>query len=156
MWFRKEFKASKWLKILLAITPWTIIVILLIFIFRQTLFRFQTFQASHCKEIPRRQEWRELTPAQQNSYIRSVQCLYSKPSLINPGDSLKDDFSWVHVHTGHNGTYLQPILYAESHSENTDIYLPAHMDSYFLSWHRYFLHIYENKLRECGYTSPLP
>lgn len=31
----------------------------------------------------------------------------------------------------------------------------VHFVAQFLPWHRYFLHLYENELRTCGYTGPL-
>lgn len=64
----------------------------------------------------------------------------TKPSLLPEGvapgsKSLFDDFVFVHL----NQTFF------------------IHQTGNFLIWHRYFLHIYEKKLKEeCGFTGTLP
>jgi tyrosinase len=76
-----------------------------------------------------------LDRSQQQQYIIAVQCLMQKPSVVEPGTYLYDDFAYTHVQDG-----------AKSH------YAGA-----FLAWHRYFIHLYEKALIEqCGLTIPLP
>lgn len=88
-----------------------------------------------CQAPPTREEWRSLNPSQQQEYISAVQCLMNKPSPVEPGTSLYDDFAYTHVKDG-----------AKSH------YAGA-----FLAWHRYFIHIYEKALvEECGLKMALP
>ncbi|KAK4449660.1 tyrosinase-like protein [Podospora aff. communis PSN243] len=86
-----------------------------------------------------RQEWRTLSTAQRKNFISAVNCLTTKPSILPPGTvpgahSIYDDFTWVHVRLTNN----------------------VHQTGNFLTWHRYFIHIYEQKLKECGYNGNLP
>ncbi|KAL1840789.1 hypothetical protein VTJ49DRAFT_7744 [Mycothermus thermophilus] len=87
-----------------------------------------------------RKEWRYLSKPERKHYIAAVECLQSKPSILPAGlapgsQSLFDDFVYVHM----NQT------------------LQIHFTGNFLIWHRYFIHIYEKKLKEeCGYTGVLP
>ncbi|KAL2266686.1 hypothetical protein VTJ83DRAFT_6038 [Remersonia thermophila] len=87
-----------------------------------------------------RKEWRYLSASERKKYIAAVQCLQSKPSVLDAGiapgsKSLFDDFVWVHM----NQTFF------------------IHFTGNFFIWHRYFVHIYEEKLKEeCGYTGASP
>ncbi|KAJ4253856.1 hypothetical protein NW762_010251 [Fusarium torreyae] len=83
-----------------------------------------------CKNPVKRVEWRELKDADKQSYINAVKCLKTKPSRLGLKTSLYDDFAYVHFQ-----------------------YNPSiHFVAAFLPWHRYFTHVYEGALRECGYT----
>ncbi|RYP61939.1 hypothetical protein DL771_009946 [Monosporascus sp. 5C6A] len=87
-----------------------------------------------------RREWGDLSDAEREDYISAVQCLQSKPSLLEEGvapgaKSRFDDYVAVHI------------------SMTDDV----HFVSKFLPWHRYFLWTYEKALREdCGYTGYQP
>ncbi|KAK4156065.1 hypothetical protein C8A00DRAFT_31115 [Chaetomidium leptoderma] len=87
-----------------------------------------------------RKEWRTLTKGQRKSYIAAVQCLRTKPSLLDPvtvpgSKSLFDDFVAIHLMQTMN----------------------IHLSGIFLTWHRYYTWVYEEKLRtECGYTGTVP
>lgn len=90
--------------------------------------------APSCKNPSIRREWRELSEREKEEYIDAVQCLRAVPSELHPMRTLYDDFPWVHSHIGRS----------------------THNSAAFLSWHRYFIHVYETKLREqCGYTGTL-
>ena len=86
---------------------------------------------------PPRQEWRTLTATQQQQYISAVLCLRNSSSILAPESTVKtayDDFPWIHSRVGYF----------------------THNSAPFLPWHRYFLHVYENTLREkCGYEGGL-
>ncbi|KAM0547275.1 hypothetical protein ACHAPJ_010410 [Fusarium lateritium] len=83
-----------------------------------------------CKSPVKRVEWRELKDTDKQSYINAVKCLKTKPSRLGLKTSLYDDFAYVHFQ-----------------------YNPSiHFVAAFLPWHRYFTHVYEGALRECGYT----
>jgi hypothetical protein len=85
---------------------------------------------------PLRREWRTLTPEEQQHYIASVQCLSTIDSALpnHPNSSLHEDFPWIHAHVGYS----------------------THHSAAFLPWHRYFLKIYHDTLRErCGYRGEL-
>ncbi|KAL2217654.1 monooxygenase [Thermoascus aurantiacus ATCC 26904] len=82
-----------------------------------------------CTDPVTRQEWRQLSPQQRDSYIKAVQCLATRPSRLGLSTTLYDDFAYVHNQ-----------LNDEVHSVAS-----------FLPWHRYFVHVDEQALRECGY-----
>ncbi|KAM7198233.1 tyrosinase-like protein [Naviculisporaceae sp. PSN 640] len=86
-----------------------------------------------------RQEWRTLTKDQRRNFIAAVECVQRKPSILPTGvapgaKSLFDDFVFVHMRQ-------TPTI---------------HLTGNFLTWHRYYLHVYEGELRKCGYTGNLP
>ncbi|KAK8087751.1 hypothetical protein PG997_002712 [Apiospora hydei] len=85
-----------------------------------------------CTNPAKRVEWRQLSAADQQSYIKAVLCLKTKPSKMGLKNSLYDDFPNVHF--------------------NYNDYI--HGGAPFLPWHRYFTHVYFNALRECGYEDP--
>jgi tyrosinase len=58
-------------------------------------------------------------------------CVTKKPSRLNNGNStLHDDFAFVHA----------------------KLFPQIHDFAGFLPWHRYFITVYEQALRDCGYT----
>ncbi len=82
---------------------------------------------------------RTLSAAQRKSYIAAVQCVQSTPSLFPPGQvagakHLYDDFVAIHI--------------------NQTVFI--HLSATFLTWHRYFIHTYEEKLAACGYEGQFP
>ncbi|KAI1464569.1 Di-copper centre-containing protein [Daldinia caldariorum] len=83
-----------------------------------------------CENPAVRKEWRTLSTDERNSYISAVKCLATKPSMLGLNTTLYDDFPYVH------------------NALNDDIHFVAS----FLPWHRYFVHIYEQTLKDCGYT----
>ncbi|TFK23843.1 Di-copper centre-containing protein [Coprinopsis marcescibilis] len=93
--------------------------------------------AGGCSHIRVRKEWRTLSALQKLDYIRAVKCLQTRraksrdhPSVV----TLWDEFQYSHVVSAHE----------------------AHIGQ-FLPWHRNYLRIYEQTLREsCLYFGPLP
>ncbi|CAK1363797.1 unnamed protein product [Cercospora beticola] len=87
-----------------------------------------------------RQEWGSLSKSQRKDYIRAVQGLQIKPtrtpSTLAPGAKSRfDDFVVTHL----NQTQT------------------VHFTGNFLSWHRYYIWLYEKALREeCGYKGYQP
>ena len=87
-----------------------------------------------------RKEWRNVPKPDRKSYIAAVQCLQTKPSLLDPAQfpgskSIFDDFVVIHL--------LQT--------------LNIHLTGTFLTWHRYFTWAFEEQLRsKCGYTGTVP
>lgn len=87
-----------------------------------------------------RREWISLNLTERKDYIDAVLCLATKPSIIPlglvPGAlNRRDDFTAVHI----NQTF------------------GVHLDAVFLAWHRNFVLLYENALRdECGYKGYQP
>ncbi|KAH8668543.1 hypothetical protein BX600DRAFT_435074 [Xylariales sp. PMI_506] len=87
-----------------------------------------------------RREWGSLTKAERRDYIDAVLCMQRKPSILSqeevPGAKTRfDDFSAIHI----NQT------------------LSIHLSGIFLSWHRNFVWLWEEALRnECGYAGYQP
>ncbi|KAK8023722.1 hypothetical protein PG993_011788 [Apiospora rasikravindrae] len=85
--------------------------------------------AAACTAPQKRVEWRTLDAATQKQYTDAVLCLRTKPSKLGLSTTLYDDFTWVHA--------------------NLD--KAIHFVAQFLPWHRYFVHLYESELKNCGY-----
>ncbi|KAI4949001.1 hypothetical protein J4E91_005463 [Alternaria rosae] len=87
-----------------------------------------------------RQEWSTLSEIQKLNYIDAVKCLGKKPArtptaIASGAKSLFDDFIVTHI-------------------QQT---MSIHGTGNFLSWHRYYIWVYEQALRdECGYKGYLP
>lgn len=88
----------------------------------------------------KRQEWGELPSSTRKSYIKAVKCMQQKPGKLPteyyPGArSRMDDFTITHIN-------------------NT---LGIHFNGVFLSWHRHYLWLWEQALKEeCGYEGHQP
>ncbi|KLU90675.1 hypothetical protein MAPG_10527 [Magnaporthiopsis poae ATCC 64411] len=91
---------------------------------------------SSCRNLQKRAEFRTLDAAVQKQYTDAVLCMTKKPSELGKGlnTTLYDDFTYIHTHL------------------NKEIHYVAQ----FLPWHRYFVLLYENQVRKCGYTGPMP
>ncbi|KAF2761943.1 monooxygenase [Pseudovirgaria hyperparasitica] len=83
-----------------------------------------------CTKPQLRREWRDLSRADRKSYVAAVLCMKKKPSSIGLSTSLYDDFPWVH----------------------NKLTNEIHFVASFLPWHRYFISIYEQALKGCGYS----
>ncbi|KAK8118267.1 uncharacterized protein PG998_006548 [Apiospora kogelbergensis] len=86
-----------------------------------------------CANPAKRVEWRTMTPEVQKQYVDAVLCLKTKPSGMGLNTSRYDDFPYVH-------TKLDKTI---------------HTVAMFLPWHRLFVQVYEDSLRDCGYTGPM-
>ncbi|CAG8954776.1 hypothetical protein HYFRA_00004701 [Hymenoscyphus fraxineus] len=94
-----------------------------------------TPKATFCEPLSIRQEWRQLSIPARKSYLEAVKCLTTKPSRLNLTTSLYDDFTVVH----------KKRVYSVHHVSAS------------LPWHRYFIFIFEQALKEkCGYEGSLP
>jgi tyrosinase len=60
--------------------------------------------SNKCTTPAKRVEWRQMTSADQKSYLDSVLCLKTKPSRINLTTSLYDDFPYVHFNLSKQST----------------------------------------------------
>jgi len=103
--------------------------------------------STSCHKLDARQEWRSLSVDQRAAWVSSVKCLASirhqrlssasqgRLTEVHGSHSLYDDFSFAH-----------------SAMDKT-----AHFNPYFLPWHRWFLYLFDTRLREtCGYNGPTP
>ncbi|KAK1969298.1 Di-copper centre-containing protein [Colletotrichum sublineola] len=87
-----------------------------------------------------RRDWASFSSTERKDYINAVQCMLTSPSKSDPAfapgaRNRYDDFVAVHI----NQT------------------VQIHGTGNFLTWHRYFVHAYEEALRnECGYKGAQP
>ncbi|KAG4440811.1 hypothetical protein IFR05_003683 [Cadophora sp. M221] len=88
------------------------------------------YRRSNCTNPTVRKEWRTLSRSDQINYVEAVNCLTTKTSRIGLTTPLYDDFPYIH------------------NQLNNEI----HSVASFLPWHRYFVHVYEAALKECGYN----
>ncbi|KAJ5499580.1 Tyrosinase [Penicillium expansum] len=86
-----------------------------------------------CREPALRKEWRQLSVQERNGYVKAVQCLATTPSRLGLNTTLYDDFAYVH------------------NKLNSRIHFVAS----FLPWHRYYVHVYEEALKQCGYEGSM-
>jgi tyrosinase len=81
-----------------------------------------------------------MAPEDRKSYTDAVKCLMDQPSQLDPA-----------VYPAAVNRYMD---YAVTHVNRTQY---VHLDAFFLTWHRYFLWLYESDLRQsCGYTGAFP
>jgi tyrosinase len=109
----------------------------------------ETFESrATCSSPSVRKEWRSFTDQQKTEWLSAVKCLNKLPHdpklfsllpppgqpFLNTSASLYDDLSYVHI----------------------DLYPIIHFVGIFLPWHRWFLNLFEQKMRgKCGYTGPM-
>ncbi|KAK0387760.1 hypothetical protein NLU13_4005 [Sarocladium strictum] len=87
----------------------------------------------------RRKDWNRMRKKERKNYIKAVECLFDLPAktrgFAHGARTRHDDFVAVHI----NQT------------------LVIHQTGNFLTWHRYFVWVYEKTLRdECGYKGAQP
>ncbi|KFA76950.1 hypothetical protein S40288_05207 [Stachybotrys chartarum IBT 40288] len=94
-----------------------------------------THSNGECTKPYYRREWRTLSDAEKQDYIDAFQCFIEAPSELGMNGTLYDDFAWVHNLVAHG----------------------THTKAPFLTWHRRFIWVYEQRLRKtCGYKGALP
>ena len=81
-----------------------------------------------------------MTAQQRKDYVKAVKCIYNKPARSSTNDvpgarNRLDDFVAAHIQQSNK----------------------IHFNGYLYSWHRHFVHLYDQALRtECGYKGPTP
>ncbi|KAF5348693.1 hypothetical protein D9758_006865 [Tetrapyrgos nigripes] len=108
-----------------------------------------TFVQAECTNPSVRKEWRTLSAAERTEWIEAVKCLGKLPNsgtfqqtvfpddiaAYNSSGSWYDDFVYMHMDLNHR----------------------IHVTGFFLPWHRWYVQVYENTLKEkCGYTGVSP
>lgn len=84
-----------------------------------------------------RVEWRNMADSAKLSFVQAVQCLMAAPTKVF-GSAASNRY--------------EELVYVHQQMTNT-----IHEDGIFLSWHRYFVWIFETMLRdECRYTGAMP
>jgi tyrosinase len=87
-----------------------------------------------------RMNFDNMAPSQRKAYTDAVKCLMAQPSQLD--------------HTLYPAAINRYMDYAVIHVNRTQY---VHLDAFFLTWHRYFLWLYETDLEQtCGYCGPFP
>lgn len=98
------------------------------------------YQACTDANIKIRKDFDSMAPAERKAYTTAINCLRSQPSRLDQSVypaaiNRFSDYAVVHV----NRTRT------------------VHLDGFFLVWHRMYLHVFEEDLRNtCGYTGAFP
>ncbi|KAF2272331.1 Di-copper centre-containing protein [Westerdykella ornata] len=94
-----------------------------------------TFASAACTAPAKRVAWQDMKAADKEAYLKATTCLLSSPAKTKlPGVKTRwDDLASLHQ------------LHA----------LQIHSTGLFLPYHRYFLHVHEHLVRECGYQGPM-
>lgn len=107
------------------------------------------------KSLRFRREWRTLTKTEKELYIDAAVCLTQTPSQRTLEWLFTIDFSYLHSRIGNYCKWIC-LLLGRRGIESKDDNL-AHNAAPFLPWHRYFIHSYENALKDhCGFKGTLP
>lgn len=81
-----------------------------------------------------------MEPEERKDYTDAIKCLMTKPSQLDQT-----------LYPAATNRYMD---YAVIHVNRTR---SVHLSGFFLTWHRYFLHLFEQDLAEqCGYTGAFP
>ena len=81
-----------------------------------------------------------MAPEERKAYTDAIKCIASKPSQLDQT-----------LYPAATNRYMD---YAVTHVNRTR---QAHLDGFFLTWHRYYLHLFEQDLQNsCGYTGAFP
>ena len=87
-----------------------------------------------------RQDFGSMAPEARKAYTDAVLCLMDQPSQLDPA-----------TYPAAKNRYLD---YAVTHVNRTK---EVHLNGFFLTWHRYFLSLYEEDLRNlCAYKGSFP
>lgn len=110
-------------------------------------------QRKTCTTPKVRKSWAKATSAEKRSYINAVLCLATKPSRlqVSTHSTLYDDFGYIHAQLSAPQRSAPPLPGPAAWEMRTNSHT-VHGEPVFLPWHRYFVQVYEDALRSCGYT----
>ncbi|KAH9974194.1 Di-copper centre-containing protein [Russula vinacea] len=110
-----------------------------------------SYEKYTCTQPAIRREWRAITTEQKAEWIRAVHCLSQTPHdpalapIVDPSVSLIPPVNA-------SSSYYDDIVYL-----HMDLNTRIHWTGQFLPWHRWFVHIFEESLKnKCGYTACCP
>ncbi|KIW79722.1 hypothetical protein Z517_06336 [Fonsecaea pedrosoi CBS 271.37] len=87
-----------------------------------------------------RKDFDSMAPQERKAYTDAIKCLASKPSQLDQT-----------LYPAATNRYMD---YAVIHVNRTR---EVHLSGFFLTWHRYFLHLFEEDLKhQCGYVGAFP
>ncbi len=97
-------------------------------------------QPCTAETIKTRVDFNNMAPIDRKAYTDAVKCLMAQPSQLDQS-----------LYPAATNRYMD---YAVIHVNRTQ---HVHLDAFFLTWHRYFLWLYETDLQQtCGYTGAFP
>jgi tyrosinase len=120
-----------------------------------------------CSKPILRKNWNSATASEKYKCINAVQCLATKPSVLGTNATLYDDFTYVNPYDDYTcanpGTLVLfmvawtrevcwPISFCADLANGDN---KVHGVASFLPWHRFFISVYEDQLRNCGYAGYL-
>ena len=116
-----------------------------------TFWPSRSHDQGFCQQLAVRREWRTLSSSERLEYLRAVKCLSSISSSVCNG-TLHDEFAYIHRQIGE---YCTSTSHKSSNAKA--LTSEAHEAAAFLPWHRYFIHLYEQTLKQrCQYAGTLP
>lgn len=96
--------------------------------------------ACNAKTMKVRKDFQKMKPKERKAYTDAINCLRSKPSQLDQ--------------TLYSAATDRFMDWAVTHVNRTKV---VHLDGFFLTWHRYYLWLFEQDLeKQCGYTGAFP
>lgn len=87
-----------------------------------------------------RRDFDKLAPEERKAFTDAINCMREQPSSL---DQQK-----------YSAAINRFFDYAVIHTERTNV---VHLDGFFLTWHRFFVHLFEKDLQEkCGWEGTMP
>ncbi|KAF8470981.1 Di-copper centre-containing protein [Russula ochroleuca] len=110
-----------------------------------------SYEKCPCTKPAIRREWRAFTTEEKAEWIRAINCLSQKPHDPALTPSVDPSVSLIPpVNT--SSSYFDDIVYL-----HMDLNTRIHWTGQFLPWHRWYVHIFEESLKnKCGYTGVSP
>lgn len=98
------------------------------------------YQPCTDENVKIRVDFDSMAPADRKAYTDAIKCLMTKPSQLDQ--------------TLYPAALNRYLDYAVVHTNLTQ---QVHLSGFFLTWHRYYLHLFEQDLaHQCGYTGAFP
>ncbi|KAJ9625468.1 hypothetical protein H2204_010330 [Knufia peltigerae] len=98
------------------------------------------YEACTDDNVKIRKDFDSMAPQERKAYTDAVKCIMAQPSQLDQ--------------TLYPAAINRYFDYAVVHTNLTEI---VHLSAYFLTWHRYYLHLFEEDLRQtCGYQGAFP
>ncbi|KAL5492742.1 hypothetical protein ACEPAI_4189 [Sanghuangporus weigelae] len=116
---------------------------------------FSTFgsllSVAQCIEPSIRREWRQISTEEKSAWISAVKCLTTFPHTDSLAPSVDPSLSQIPpVNT--SSTYYDDFVYM-----HMDLNIRIHSTGYFLPFHRWYVAVYEQDLKEkCNYMGVSP
>ena len=98
------------------------------------------YEACTDDNVKIRKDFDSMAPEERKAYTDAIKCIMDQPSQLDQ--------------TLYPAAINRYFDYAVVHTNLTEI---VHLSAYFLTWHRYYLHLFEEDLRQtCGYKGAFP